>query len=145
MCTQRKPRGSMPSNRILNSGNAVCRKRIVDSMSRTMRLACSSRTVIGSLHASLSYRNRLKIASEDAFAARLVIIGKAPARIHPAIAPLLTLATLESISLPQAVPLQSVMSSWLGDAAGEAGFDDCGCDTHSITTGLASESARKTQ
>src|SRR5712692_8244501 len=45
MCTQRKPRGSLPSNRIRNSGNAVRRKRIVASMSRTKRFACSSRTV----------------------------------------------------------------------------------------------------
>jgi len=34
------------------------------------------------------------------------------------------LAALEPVSLTQPIPLQPMLSSWLGDAAGEAGFDD---------------------
>jgi hypothetical protein len=39
----------LPSPRTLNSGNAVCRNRIIPSMSRTMRFASSSRTAIAFL------------------------------------------------------------------------------------------------
>ena len=53
MCTHRVPSLLMPSPRTRNSENAVCKKRIMPSMSRTQRFACSSRTVSAHLQGGL--------------------------------------------------------------------------------------------
>src|ERR1700757_652273 len=59
-CTQRLPSRLLPSPRPLNSGNAVCRNRIILLMSRTMRFAWSSRTAIAHLRCYLSSRSILQ-------------------------------------------------------------------------------------
>jgi hypothetical protein len=69
--------------------------------------------------------DRHKIAREDALATGLVVIRKTHIWINPAIAPLPVPASLEPVSLPQAVAFQPVSPARLGDAAGEAGFNDC--------------------
>src|ERR1017187_10752708 len=54
MWTHSVPSLLMPSPRTRNSGNAVCKKWIMPSMSRTQRFAYSSRTVIAYLQCGLS-------------------------------------------------------------------------------------------
>src|SRR6266849_6294844 len=54
MCTHREPSRLLPSPRTRNSGNAVRKKRVIPSMSRTLRLACSSRTAIAHLRCGLT-------------------------------------------------------------------------------------------
>src|ERR1039458_6804616 len=54
MWTHRVPSLLMPSPRTRNSGNAVCKKWIMPSMSPTQRFACSSRTFIAYLQCGLS-------------------------------------------------------------------------------------------
>jgi hypothetical protein len=70
----------------------------------------------------LARRNRLKIAGKHALTASLVIAGKAPIWIYPAITPLLVLAALEPIGLAQAVAFEVVSATWFGDATCKAGF-----------------------
>src|ERR1035441_10097055 len=62
MWTHRVPPLLIPSPRTRNSGNAVCKKRIIPSMSRTQRFACSSRTVIATSHAWVLFGPPAQIA-----------------------------------------------------------------------------------
>src|SRR5207245_10429569 len=73
MCTQRTPFAFVPSNRIRNCGKAVCRKRIVALMSRTRRLACSSRTVMDQFQDGAAWSCGLVVDHTELMQAALIM------------------------------------------------------------------------